>query len=75
MCVNYVFAIFLPPLSVLFAGKPLTAILVGLIWLASVALTLGLSHPIFVILAWIIIARARGDKRHRELLKMLKERE
>lgn len=72
---NYVIAIFLPPLSILFAGKPISAILVALIWVVSVALTMGLSHPIFVILAWVIIARARSDKRHKELLRTLKERE
>jgi len=72
---NYILAVFIPPLSVLLTGKIFSAVIIAVLWVASVAVTMGLSHPVFVILAWIIIARARGDKRHNQLIKTLKERE
>lgn len=62
---NYVLALFLPPLSILLAGRPIVAILTFLIWLPSVIFSGGLGHPIFILLAWILIYQAREDRRAR----------
>lgn len=56
---NYVLALFLPPLSILLLGRPFLAILVFLIWIPAVLFSGGLSHPMFIALAWILIFQAR----------------
>jgi hypothetical protein len=56
---NYVLALLLPPLSILFAGRPILGIVVFLFWLPAIIFSGGLGHPIFVILAWIIIYERR----------------
>lgn len=60
---NYVLALFLPPLSILLAGRPIVAIITFLIWLPAILMSGGLGHPIFILLAWILIYQAREDKR------------
>lgn len=65
---NYVLALFLPPLSILFAGRPFVAIVTFLIWIPAILFSGGLSHPIFILLAWLIIFQAREDRRTRSLL-------
>jgi hypothetical protein len=66
---NYVLALLLPPLSILFAGRPILAVIVFLFWVPAIIFSGGLGHPIFVILAWILIwqgqqhARDRGVRR------------
>ena len=62
---NYVLALLLPPLSILFAGRPILAIIVFIIWLPTSLISGGISHPMFIILAWIIIFQAREDRRER----------
>jgi hypothetical protein len=52
---NYVLALLLPPLSILLAGRPFVAVVVFLFWVPAIIFSGGLGHPIFVILAWIII--------------------
>ena len=56
---NYVLALLLPPLSILLAGRPILSIVVFLFWLPAIIFSGGLGHPIFVILAWIIIYERR----------------
>ena len=56
---NYILAIFLPPLSILLTGRPIVAILSFLIWTPALIFTGGLTHPMFVILAWALIFEAR----------------
>lgn len=63
---NYVLALLLPPLSILLAGRPLVAIIVFLIWIPAIFFSGGLTHPMFVILAWFLIFQSREDKRERE---------
>ena len=60
---NYVLALFLPPLSILLTGRWVVAIVTFLIWLPAVLMSGGLGHPIFILLAWIIIYQAREDRR------------
>ncbi len=62
---NYVLALLLPPLSILLAGRPILAVVVFLFWVPAVIFSGGLGHPVFVILAWIIIFERRDERRHR----------
>ena len=62
---NYVLAILLPPLSILLAGRPILAIVVFVIWVPALVFSGGLTHPMFILLAWLIIFQAREDKRER----------
>jgi len=66
---NYLLALLLPPLSILFAGRPIVAILVFLIWVPSILISGGLGHPIFILLAWILIYQSGEDRRHREWMR------
>ena len=61
----YVLALLLPPLSILLAGRPLLGILVFLIWLPAVLVSGGLGHPLFVLLAWILVWQRDQDRRAR----------
>lgn len=62
---NYVLALLLPPLSILIAGRPVIALVVFLIWIPALVFSGGLTHPMFIILAWILIFQAREDRRER----------
>jgi hypothetical protein len=64
---NYVLALFLPPLSILFAGRPIVALVVFLIWLPSILFSGGLGHPVFILLAWILIYQRSEERRTREI--------
>lgn len=64
---NYILALLLPPLSIFLAGRPVIAIIVFVIWLPALFFTGGLSHPMFIILAWLIIFERRAARpRHRD---------
>jgi hypothetical protein len=65
--VNYVLALFLPPLSILLAGRPFVAVVVFLIWLPSILFSGGLGHPVFILLAWILIYQRSEERRARQL--------
>ena len=60
---NYVLALLLPPLSILFTGRPILAIIVFLVWIPAIIFSGGLTHPMFILLAWILIFQAREDRR------------
>jgi hypothetical protein len=62
---NYVLALLLPPLSILLVGRPILAVVVFIIWLPAILISGGLGHPIFILLAWIIIYQAHADRRER----------
>ena len=62
---NYVLALLLPPLSILFAGRPFLSVVVFLFWVPAIIVSGGLGHPIFVLLAWILIWQGRQDARAR----------
>jgi|TARA_R110002124_G_scaffold229773_1_gene394918 uncharacterized membrane protein YqaE (UPF0057 family) len=62
---NYVLALLLPPLSILLTGRIFTAIIVFLIWIPAVIFSGGLTHPMFIILAWILIYQTRQDRQMR----------
>ncbi len=62
---NYLLALLLPPVSILLTGRPILAILTFLIWIPAIIFSGGLTHPMFIILAWAIIFHAREDRRER----------
>ncbi len=64
---NYVLALFLPPLSILIAGRPVVAILTFLIWIPALLFSGGLTHPMFIALAWILIYQSGEERRVRRL--------
>lgn len=65
MRMTYVLALFVPPLAILFAGRPLLALVVFLIWVPAILFSGGLGHPMFIVLAWIVIFERRDDRRRR----------
>ncbi len=62
---NYVLALFLPPLSILLLGRLFLSIIVFVIWIPAILISGGLTHPMFVILAWILIYQDHADRRER----------
>ncbi|MPQ93869.1 MULTISPECIES: hypothetical protein [unclassified Thioclava] len=60
---NYVLALFLPPLSIVLIGRIFLAILVFVIWIPAIIFSGGLTHPMFIALAWILIYQAHADRR------------
>jgi hypothetical protein len=59
---NYILALLLPPLSILLTGRPILGILVFVIWIPAIIFSGGLTHPMFILLAWILIFQAREDR-------------
>jgi hypothetical protein len=57
---NYLLALLLPPLSILFAGRPIIAIITFLVWIPALLFSGGLTHPMIIILAWILIWEGRN---------------
>ncbi len=66
---NYVLALLLPPLSILLTGRPIVAFIVFLVWVPALLFTGGLTHPMFIILAWILIFQSREDSRERRMMR------
>jgi uncharacterized membrane protein YqaE (UPF0057 family) len=62
---NYILAIFLPPLSILLTGRLFVAVFTFLIWVPALIFSGGLTHPMFILLAWFLIFQAREDRRDR----------
>ena len=60
---NYVLALFLPPLSILLTGRLVVAIIVFIIWIPAIIFSGGLTHPMFIVLAWILIYQDHADRR------------
>ena len=66
---NYILALLLPPLSILLTGRPILAIIVFIIWIPALIFSGGLTHPMFIVLAWILIFQAREDRRERRMMR------
>ena len=60
---NYVLALLLPPLSIILAGRPILGVVIFFIWLPAIFLSGGLTHPMFILLAWFIIFAGRERRR------------
>lgn len=56
---NYVLAIVLPPLAIFLAGRVILGIVVVPIWILALIFSGGLTHPMFVLLAWFVIFERR----------------
>ncbi|WP_224815977.1 hypothetical protein [Hasllibacter sp. MH4015] len=56
---NYLLAILLPPLSIFLAGRLILGILIAPVWILALFFSGGLTHPMFVLLAWFIIFERR----------------
>lgn len=61
-CMNYVLAILLPPLSIFLAGRIILGIIIAPIWLLALFFSGGLTHPMFVLLAWFVIFERREKR-------------
>ncbi|MGB3408371.1 MAG: hypothetical protein WBA67_12850 [Jannaschia sp.] len=59
---NYLLAILLPPLSILLAGRPILGIVVFVIWIPALFFSGGLTHPMFILLAWFVIFEGRNKQ-------------
>ena len=63
---NYVLALFLPPLSILLTGRIITALVVFIIWVPAILIPGGVfTHPLFIVLAWILIYQSGEEARSR----------
>ena len=60
---NYIVALLLPPISIIAAGRPFLGVIVFLIWIPALFFSGGLTHPMFILLAWFIIFSAQQKKR------------
>ncbi len=60
---NYILALLLPPVSILLAGRPILAILITPVWILALIFSGGLTHPMFILLAWLVIFERRQDRR------------
>lgn len=52
---NYILALLLPPISIMAAGRPFLGVIVFFIWIPALLFSGGLTHPMFILLAWFII--------------------
>ena len=59
---NYLLALLLPPLSIFLAGRPIMGIVTFVIWLPAILISGGLGHPVFIVLAWIVIFERNRDR-------------
>ncbi|WP_226621330.1 hypothetical protein [Alloyangia pacifica] len=66
---NYVLALLLPPLSILLTGRPILGIVVFLIWVPAIIFSGGLTHPMFILLAWVLIYQSGEERRTRRIEK------
>ena len=57
---NYLLALLLPPLSIFLAGRPIVGIITFFIWIPAIIISGGLTHPMFIVLAWILIWEGRN---------------
>ncbi|ANT59235.1 MULTISPECIES: hypothetical protein [Roseobacteraceae] len=66
---NYVLALLLPPLSILLTGRPILSIVVFLVWVPAIIFSGGLTHPMFILLAWVLIYQSGEERRTRRIEK------
>ena len=66
---NYLLALLLPPVSIFLTWRPVIAILVFVIWVPALIFSGGLTHPMFILLAWIFIFQSREDRRERLMMR------
>lgn len=60
---RYVLALFLPPLAVLLIGRFVLSMVIFIIWVPAILISGGLTHPMFILLAWILIYQHGAERR------------
>lgn len=65
----YIVALLIPPLAVALTGRIFVAIILFVIWLPAILFSGGLTHPLFILLAWVIIYQRGEDRRVDRLLR------
>ena len=61
---NYVLALLLPPLSIIITGRPIVGVIVFFIWVPAILFSGGLTHPMFILLAWFLIFQGATRRGH-----------
>ncbi|MGI3167840.1 hypothetical protein ACRARG_01725 [Pseudooceanicola sp. C21-150M6] len=51
----YLLALLLPPLAILLAGRPILGIVIFFVWVPAILFSGGLTHPVVIVLAWLVI--------------------
>ncbi|EYD71838.1 MULTISPECIES: hypothetical protein [Limimaricola] len=51
----YILALLLPPVAIMLTGRVILGLVVLVIWFPAILISGGLGHPIFILLAWLII--------------------
>lgn len=51
----YILALLLPPVAIMLTGRIILGMVVLVIWFPAILISGGLGHPIFILLAWLII--------------------
>ncbi|PHP29087.1 hypothetical protein [Limimaricola cinnabarinus] len=51
----YILALLLPPVAIMMTGRIILGMVVLVIWFPAILISGGLGHPIFILLAWLII--------------------
>ncbi|MBB3710845.1 MAG: hypothetical protein ACU0E9_13560 [Limimaricola soesokkakensis] len=51
----YILALLLPPVAIMLTGRVILGMVVLVIWFPAILISGGLGHPIFILLAWLII--------------------
>lgn len=62
---KYLLALLLPPISIMAAGRPFLGVFVFIIWIPALLFSGGLTHPMFILLAWFIIFTEANKKEQR----------
>ncbi|PYE86197.1 hypothetical protein [Pseudoroseicyclus aestuarii] len=70
----YLLALLLPPVSIMLTGRVILGLVVLIIWLPAVLISGGLGHPIFIILAWLIIHQSSTNRSNDKLARAMKGR-
>ena len=67
---RYLLSVFIPPLGVLLTGRIIAALLMFAAWV-FVCLFVWPLHVVFVVVAWLMIAQAKADRRTQKLIKAM----
>lgn len=51
----YILALLLPPVAIMLTGRVIRGLVVLVIWFPAILISGGLGHPIFILLAWLVI--------------------
>ena len=72
---RYLLSALIPPLGVLLSGRVFFAAFMFVVWVAAVVAVNPYSHAVFVLVAWLVIAQANGDRRLKKAIIALSSKE